>query len=484
MPAVITVHPSVLLSIVDHVTRVCLEGQQQLPPLKQSSAPDATAAAPSPAPAFLSTSGLLMGITKVSGPADPNTCGAAIGNGGATTTLCASIELPLQLRPTDGGAVTVAPFGSAALLQHVLREKTDWAAAEKHCKQLSAVMPEVDVVGCYIVCAGARCMSTRSQRDGGDGGGSQRPIGGAAKKATGEPMMGADSIAAIANCVQEQLRNTSMLPPTATRFVLLVVYDNEVTNAVSDAATPATARLPFEGFYVPVTTASDTLSTEEVIVSPSDMEWIALANHTITPADHHGFTVTSSTAVKPGLLSRFCSAAFSTSEAPAASEAAATESSRMASLQNCRAAEELIGSLRLIMRFLVEMTVSRLSTTATAPDDVELLRAVATCLRNVPDSRPSQPPGEETAPSALPSEELLSAVLALEVQCALHMRSLSEAQQRLLRSSRFPMASFDSKAFLPKAGISPQPPTAEGWPKREHDKRSSTNTAAPGHICK
>ncbi|TPP54468.1 BT1 family protein [Leishmania donovani] len=379
MPAAVTVHPLVLLSIVDHVTRVGLQPQQQRPPQKQGSAPDA-ATASRPAPAFLSTAG---GTTKV-GPrqACQHTCGAE----GRGITHHPPSSLPLRLQSTDGVAVAVAPSGDAAFLQNVLRDKTDWPAAQKHREQLSAVMPEMDVVGCYVVCAGSRWTSTRHQSGGDDRDGSRLSVGGAVKKAKGEAMAGADSIAAIANCVQQQLRNTSILPSTATGFVLLVVYDKEVTSAAGDTDTaapnpphsPAAARLPFDCLYVPATTDSDALPTEEVTVGPADMEWIALANEAMMPAYHQNSATTSSAA-------------------------------------NCRAAEELVGSLRLIMRMLVEMTASTPSPTATAPDDVELLRTVATCLRNVPVSRPSQPPGGPRVPSALPAEEVLSAVLALEL---------------------------------------------------------------------
>ncbi|CAG9570009.1 conserved hypothetical protein [Leishmania major strain Friedlin] len=431
-----------------------------------------------------------MGTTRASGPVVTSTCSAESGGRGITTTLCASFEFPLRLQSTDGVAVAVAPSGDATFLQNILRDKTDWPAAQKHREQLSAVMPEMDVVGCYVVCASSRWTSTRHPRGGDDRDGSQLSVGGAVKKAKGEAMAGADHIAAIANCVQQQLRSTSILPSTATGFVLLVVYDKEVTSAAGDTDTaapnpphsPAAARLPFDCLYVPATTASDASPTEEVTVGPSDMEWIALANETMMPAYHQSSTTTCSAAVKPGLLRRLCSAAYLTSEGPDSREPANTQTSRMASSQNCRAAEELVGSLRLIMRVLVEMTASTLSPTGTAPDDVELLRTVATCLRNVPVSHPSQPPGEPRAPSELPTEEMLSAILALEVQCALHMRSLSKAQQQLLSSSRSAMTAFHSKACSPKAANPPPPlPSAEGWSTHERDKRSGVNTAVPGH---
>lgn len=488
MPAAVTVHPLVLLSIVDHVTRVGPQPQQQLPPQRQSGASDAAVAVP--APAFLSTAGLLMGTTKASGPADISACGAEGEGRGITTTLCASFELPLRLQSTDGVAVAVAPSEDAAFLRHILRDKTDWPAAQKHREQLNAVMPEMDVVGCYVVCAGSRWTSTRHQRGGDDRDGCRLSVGGAVKKAKGEASAGADSIAAIANCVQQQLRSASILPSTATGFVLLVVYDKEVTSAAGETdiaapnpqQSPAAARLPFDCLYVPATTASDAWPTEEVAVGPSDMEWIALANETVMPAHHQSSTTTSSAAAKPGLLRRPCSAAYLASEAPAEREPANMQTSRMASSQNCRAAEELVGSLRLIMRLLVEMAASSLSPTATAPDDVELLRTVATCLRNVPDSRPSQPPGEPRAPSALPAEEVLTAVLALEVQCALHMHSLSKAQQQLLSSSRSATAASHSKVCSPKIANPPRPPSAEGRSTHEPDKRSGINTAVPGYV--
>ncbi|KAG5506256.1 hypothetical protein JIQ42_07870 [Leishmania sp. Namibia] len=452
MSVAIRVHPSVLLSIVDHVTRASLQ-QQQRQPRKQESAPDVAAASPL-APAFLSTAGLLMGTTKASGAADAKTRDHERSAGGITTTLSASFELPLRLRPDDGAPADVAPSGDSAFLRRVLSDETDWPAARKHCEQLKAVMPEMDVVGCYVVCAGSRRTSTRQQKDGDGGDGSALSIGGAVKKAKGEAMAKADGIVAIARCVQRLLRSSALLPSTATGFVLLAVYDKEVTGAVgeTDSAvrdpqqSPAAARLPYDCLYVAGATVSDTLPMAEATVCPEDMEWIALANEAVTPAHHSSLTAAPSASVQPGILRRLCSAAYlaSAAETPVAREPTGTQTPPMASWQNFRAAEELVGSLRLIMRLLVMMAASTTNTTVAAPDDVELLRAVATCLRNVPDSSSSQSHGEPTALCAPVTEEVLSVVLALEVQCALRMRSLSKAQQRLLSSGRSATAALHS----------------------------------------
>ncbi|CAJ1006219.1 hypothetical protein Q4I28_001534 [Leishmania naiffi] len=472
MPAAITVHPLVLLSVVDHVTRVGLQHQQQLQSQERGNTPDVAAASP-PAPAFLSTAGLLMGTTKASGPSEASTCGAGGSSRVITTTLSASFELPLRLQPTDGVAVNVAASGDATFLERVLSDETDWPGAQKHREQLNAVMPELDVVGCYVVCAGSRWTSATHRRGGDDGDGFPLSIESAVKKAKGEAIGDVGGIVAIANCVQQLLRSTELLPPTATGFVLLVVYDKEVTSAASETGTaapslpqsPVAVRLPFDCFYVSATTVSDALSSEEVEVGPADMEWIALANETVTPPRRQGSTAISSAA-----------------HAPAARETTNTRTPSMASPQNSSAAEELVGSLRLVMRLLVKMTESTLSTTATVPGDVELLRTVATCLRNVPDSRPSSSSGDSTALCALQTEEVLSAVLALEVQCALHLRSLSKAQQLLLGSNRPAMEALHSTTRPPKAATAPPPDAKEGRPTHGRDKRSGVPTAALGHV--
>ncbi|KAG5484174.1 hypothetical protein CUR178_07328 [Leishmania enriettii] len=452
MSVAIRVHPSVLLGIVDHVTRASLP-QQQRQPRKQENAPDVAAALPL-APAFLSTAGLLMGTTKAPGSADAKTCDHERGAGGITTTLSASFELPLRLRPDGGAPADVAPSGDYAFLRRVLCDETDWPAARKHREQLKAVMPEMDVVGCYVVCAGSRWSSTRQQKDGDGGDGSALSIGGAVKKAKGEAMAKGDGIVAIALCVQRLLCSSALLPSTATGFVLLVLYDKEVTSAVgaTDSAvrhpqqSPAAARLPYDCLYVAAATASDTLPMAEATVCPADMEWIALANEAVTPAHHPSWTAAPSSSVQPGILRRLCSAAYSASAAdtPVSREPTGTQTALMVSSQNFRATEELVGCLRLIMRLLVMMAASTTNTTLAAPVDVELLRAVATCLRNVPDSSSSQSHGEPTALCAPVTEEVLSVVLALEVQCALRMRSLSEAQQRLLSSGRSTTAALHS----------------------------------------
>ncbi|KAG5484961.1 hypothetical protein LSCM1_07037 [Leishmania martiniquensis] len=441
MSSAVTVHPLVLLSIVDHITRASLQQQLQ----KQEKAP--AVAAPSPlTPVFMPTAGLLMGTTKVSAPADVRTRDHAGGTRGITTSLSASFELPLRLRPPDGVLADVAPSGDAAFLQRVLSDETDWLAAQKHREQLSAVMPEMDIVGCYVVCAGSRWTSTRHQEGDDHVDGAPLSIGGAAKKAKGESAVIADDgIVAIAKCVERLLRRHALLPSMAVGLALLIVYDEEVTSAageVNSAAPglrkfPAAGRLPFDCLFVPSTTVRDQLRTEEVAVCPTDMEWIALANETVTPAHHQSVEAAPPLSIPPSLLRRLCNAAYSTSvgAARAARELTHTQAPLMASSQNSRAAEELVGSLRLIMRLLSMLTASPTNPIVTTPEDVELLRTVATCLRNVPDSSPSPSHGEQTTLCALPTEEVLRAVLAVEVQCALRLCSLRKAQPQVLRRS-------------------------------------------------
>ncbi|KAG5488374.1 uncharacterized protein JKF63_07969 [Porcisia hertigi] len=454
MPPAIAVHPSVLLSIVDHVTRVGLQHQ------KQGSAPGAPAVS-APTPAFLPIAGLLMGETKSSCSVDGSIWNSECRIQGTTTTLSASFELPVRLLPMDEVVADVALSGDVGFLQHLLDERTDWQAAQQHREQLSAVMPEMGVVGCYVVCVGSRQTSTQDQN--GDGGADAALLGAgsAVKRARGEAMLSSDGMAVIANCVRQQLCRSALVPLTAPGFVLMVVYDGEVTSvacgtdttAADSQQSPTAARLPFECLYVPVTTPGDVLPMEGVTVCPADMEWIALVNETVTPSYGKVTPAAISAVVKPNLLQRLCSAAQLTFPAPsrAPRELETTRNTSVTLSQNCRAAQELVGSLRLIMRLFADTTALKQSATAAAPNDVELLRTVATCLRNVPDRSPPQPHDDRTPSSEPPTEEVLIAVLALELQCALHLRSLRKAQQRLRSSHQTAMTALHSKAPPSKA---------------------------------
>ena len=471
----VKVHPMVLLNVVDHATRVHL------------SHPSDTFSGP-----FLNTAGVLMGTTsEATAAAGEDSCIVDSSSNASTNVVVAtSFELPFKVNDNGEALADTAPAGDAAFITRVLREEVDWQAARQHREQLDAVMPESTVVGCYVVCRRTAVNGPNAEQDSADG--SDEHAGEAAvaadassctlsKRPRSEKQARDDDallnlLQPIAQGFAAQLRHAHLLPPNADGYVLLIVYDGDKVAVVEqagshldDAAVAASAaaapplsppppaparptlsvssglhRLPFDTLWVPVT--ADAVGEESgampapVAVTPADMEWIGLANEA---------RVVGHKAVAPPNAARLAASSISTRRPPVSTLSTA------ASTQNCRAAEGLLSSLHVLRRVLdaphtpspalanTTVTTISITTTTTTPGELsltkndgpavrvaELLRTVATCVRNVP-----QKSNDTHCSSSLPSADLVQAALALEAQCAVQLREL-QAQQRAVVLSR------------------------------------------------
>ncbi|KAK7196331.1 hypothetical protein NESM_000569300 [Novymonas esmeraldas] len=509
MPASVAVHPVVLLNIVDHITRVRLQHQPQ----RQPSSPRHSAAEP-----FLSSVGVLMGTTSACGPGEAGAGGAAV-DGVSATTVSTSFELPPRAQPHGTLATVPMPVaGDDAFLQRRLRDEVDWAATWQHCERLGAVMPEMTAVGYYIVCAGPppeRCVG------GGGGGGAAAeaqtsPGEGAVKKIRGESSGVVGGVEAVARLLLLLRRCRDDATQAPRSFLLLVWYDAAVPRCGSAATSPAAARLPFECFTVHAAAADGAALTPSAsTVAPADMEWIALATETavVGPPDSCPSAAAavaspplppppSASPTRPGLLRRLYSGAniAATAAAAAAAAAAASEpapppampvtgtSATSSSSQACRAAGELVGSLRLVARML-DTTASN----TVSAEDVELLRGVATCLGGVPEARPSNSAVHASDSTAESADEVLAAALALEAHCAVRLRALGTAQQQLLSHRRFTASLTSTRRTssrpakvsgspLPSPATAAAAADAERWSHRRHGDSATVKRELVGHI--
>ncbi|KPI82634.1 hypothetical protein ABL78_8356 [Leptomonas seymouri] len=456
----VQVHPLVLLNVVDHITRFSLS-------LKPS---------PPTSNDFFNTSGLLMGTASAAALTSDSVVGSC--NAVATTTLSSSFELPLKLNEVGEPIAPSAPSGDAAFMVHVLQNNVDWRSARRYREQVDAVMPDSLVVGCYVVCSGVRS----AYAEGRDGGG--QALTATPKKPRNESQRGAHDITqrtdlqSVAHSLAKQLQQAELLPATADGFVLLVVYDGEVAalrggGSSSDTAAPYFAastapsplgvhRLPFETLWVSTVDEAATGPVGEekaeedspavikrtvpcavpvpVAVVPADMEWIGLANEALIMRDACASSVCTPTSPrnKPSFLRRcgalLLSASVSPTEPSIVSIPVATDP---ASAHSANASEGLLRSLRLLRRVLeTPQGTSPMHPNAhdamgvsggSAPS-AELLRTVATCVRNVPDGSCDS----RQSSDAPPSEDLVRAVLALEAQCAMRLADVQSQQQSVV----------------------------------------------------
>ncbi|KPA75927.1 hypothetical protein ABB37_08095 [Leptomonas pyrrhocoris] len=269
--------------------------------------------------------------------------------------------------------------------------------------------------------------------------------------------------------------------------------DSSSSSAAVATTTPSSSslsarRLPLEAFWVstvPVAAAEEAGEAADrrrgkgavpapVAVTPADMEWIGLANEVhimrdvsasttatpTTPSSAPSFLRRVSAALYPASAQRVGSPTVDTPTAPlpSSSPQTATTNAAAATTQNSNAADGLRSSLRLLSRVLA--TPSGASTMQpTAPgtrnvsdsgySSVELLRTVATCVRNVPDDNAEQQHEQQHPQStaAPDSEDVLRAVLALEAQCAMRLADLQRQQRSVVIARMSAMSSVGRRGL-------------------------------------
>jgi uncharacterized protein (UPF0333 family) len=524
----VKVQPLVLLNVVDHVTRFHLTNNNNNNFIK---------AEPSLDTALLPTAGLLMGTTSAAdaaaAAASDNVEITAAAAAATVTTLVTSFELPLKLGESGEPLAVTTTSGNTTFMVHVVEEQVDWQVARQHREQLNAVMPESSVVGCYVVCSGARSdegMSSNALPK------KPRSELARAKKDGDAQTVG---LHGVASSLATQLRKAALLSATAEGFVLLVLYDGDVCATHANSTTEQTStptstlslgalrRLPFDAFWVPTSGDGDTAAVQTegeaaavavpvpASVAPADMEWIGLTNeaHDIheattaaaSPAGGRASTspITPLTG-KPGFLRRCGAALLSASAVPALAgpptTGAATTTTATASAQSRSAAEGLMSSLHVLRRILD--TAQDASTASTDKSQVaerrgsgsnaELLRMVATCVRNVPSnnnhqiaaSAPEILSSASSTPSSSPSEDILRAVLAMEAQCAMQLADLQNQVRSIVATRKTAMNAIGRSELPPLASLLMPSMAAKraslqvGRPFTKSDEEASTATCA------